>query len=403
MPILVEHDAGWAGAISPALPAGTHVVPTTADAGHRLHLDPDDYVVVIGPNVEFEDAATLAAKLRHSHPTTGMILLRHHLDAGTYEAAMAAGIPAVVNANDPHALSTAAERARETWQAIRGPMAPGGGCDGKVVAVFSPKGGVGKTTIAVNLALALSREYAAKVCIVDMDLAYGDVAITLQLIPEHTVYEAAGAEEHLDFSLLETLLTHHEDCAIMAAPTHSEGRNRIAPALVTRLLQVLRDHFDFVVVDNAPSFDPHVTQVFGEADTVLMVATLDVPTVKNVKMALETLDGLGVPRDQRLLVLNRADDAVGLTPDNVEGLLKMPIGAALPSDVAVASGTNQGTPIVALEPGHPVSRELIRLAGVLAPERADLRRADGKRTPKRATKRPGKRSGERGLRGRRAK
>ena len=103
---------------------------------------------------------------------------------------------------------------------------------GKVITVFSPKGGVGKTTVAVNLAVALAGSGAARVCIVDLDLAFGDVAITLQLIPEHTIAEAIGAEEHLDFAMLDTLLTRHENCAILAAPTHPEGKDRITPALV---------------------------------------------------------------------------------------------------------------------------------------------------------------------------
>jgi pilus assembly protein CpaE len=235
-----------------------------------------------------------------------------------------------------------------------------------VIAVSSCKGGVGKSTVAVNLAVALSGSGAARVCLVDLDLAFGDVAITLQLIPEHTIAEAIGTEDHLDFALLETLLTRHENCSILAAPTHPEGKDRISPALVRRILRVLRRHFDYVVVDTSPSFDDQVLHAFDETDECILVATLDVPTVKNMKVAIETLDGLDLVRGHRHLLLNRADDEVGLSPANVETLLKMPVATALPSALAVTNATNHGRPIVLSRPEHPVSKALVRLAGTFS-------------------------------------
>jgi pilus assembly protein CpaE len=363
MPVLVENDAAWANALAAGLPSGTQVVASVAQLDNWLAKNDNEYAVVLGPNTDLNEAVELAERLRYDYPTTGIVLLRHELSAGVYQAAMNAGIPAVVAANDVDGMAAAVERHKITWEAIRGPADSGGGeRNGKVITVFSPKGGVGKTTVAVNLAVALSGTGAARVCLVDLDLAFGDVAITLQLIPEHTIAEAVDAEEHLDFGFLETLLTRHENCSILAAPTHPEGKDRISPALVRRVLRVLRRQFDYVIVDTSPSFDDQVLHAFDETDECILVATLDVPTVKNMKVAIETLDGLDLVAGHRHLLLNRADDEVGLSPSNVETLLKMPVATALPTALAVANATNHGRPIVLSRPDHPVSKALIRLA-----------------------------------------
>ncbi len=368
MPVLVESDAAWANALAAGLPQGTQVVGAVAQLDNWLAKQDDEYVVVIGPGTPLGEVTVLADRLRYSHPATGIVLLRHELGAEVYQQAMRAGIPNVVQATDAEEMGRAVERCRQTWEAIRGPVNAQGRGNGTVISVFSPKGGVGKTTVAVNLAMALSGSGAARVCIVDLDLAFGDVAITLQLIPEHTIVEAVDAEEHLDFSLLETLLTRHENCSILAAPTYPEGKDRVSPALIRRVLRILRQNFDYVIVDTSPSFDDQVLHAFDETDECILVATLDVPTVKNVKVALETLDALNLVEGHRHLLLNRADDEVGLSPANVESLLKMPVATALPSALAVANATNHGRPIVLSRPDHPVSKALVRLAQQLSTE-----------------------------------
>jgi len=245
-----------------------------------------------------------------------------------------------------------------------------------VFMVFSPKGGVGKTTMAVNLGVALARTNV-EVCIVDLDLAFGDVAITMQLIPEHTITEAAASEEDMDFSLLQKLLTRHESgLTILAAPTHPEGRDLITASLARRVVQTLRRQFDFVVIDTPPGFDDQVLGAFDETDECIIVATLDVPTIKNTKVAIETLDLLNLVPGNRHLVLNRADEEVGLNQGNVEDILGIKVAVALPSSPAVASATNHGQPIVLSKPDHPVSKAIIGLAMRLAGESVSAKPAE---------------------------
>ncbi|WP_310963160.1 AAA family ATPase [Nocardioides terrisoli] len=367
MPVLVEQDSKQAAAMTALLADGAHVVAGTDQLAAWMQSRPDEYVVVLGPDVPLRQAAEVADKLRTTHPSAGVVLIRHELTTSVFESAMSAGIPSVVAAGDTAGLRSAVDRARQTWEAIHGPATSIGGTGGKVITVFSPKGGVGKTTMAVNLALALASDPAKRVCIIDLDLAFGDVAITLQLIPEHTIDEAVGSETTLDFSLLRQLLTRHADnVMILAAPTIPDARDRIPASLVRRVVTTLRKHFDFVVIDTSPGFDEPVLQAFDETDELVLVATLDVPTVKNMKMALETLDLLDLVKENRHLVLNRADDEVGLSVHNVETILKQSVVAAIPSDMAVASSTNHGRPIVLGHPDSPVSQSIRQLAARLA-------------------------------------
>lgn len=365
MPVLVEPDTRWANALRHALPAGTQVVADASQLDTWLTQQSNEYVALLGPSTDLDTALAISSSLRAAHPAVGVVIVRTEPTSDVFQSAMQVGATAVARADDLEGITAAVDRSRHTWEAIRGPLPLAGVRDGKVITVFSPKGGVGKTTVAVNLAVALSNAGASQVCLVDLDLAFGDVAITLQVIPDHTIIEAVEAEEHLDFSLLETLLTHHEHLSVLAAPTHPEAKSRITPTFVRRVLQILREKFDYVVVDTTPAFDDHVLAAFAETDECILIATLDVPTVKNVKVAVETLDNLGVVQSQRHLLLNRADDEVGLTGQVVEGLLKMKVATALPTALAVATATNNGRPIVLSQPNHPVSKAFIALANEL--------------------------------------
>ncbi len=371
MPILVEADSTTAGVLMTTLPAGSPVV-TRPDDVEGLLTGRGHSAVAIGPTLRMPVATALAERIRSIHPATSVILIRHDLEPDIFAQAMQVGIGAVVAADDPTALVAALTRAKGTWESIHGPADPGDR-DGRVITVFSPKGGVGKTTMTVNLALALGRTRAA-VCVVDLDLAFGDVAITLQMIPDHTIAEAGEAsDQDLDYSLLQTLLTKHmSGITILAAPTHPEGRDLVTASIARRVIQTLRRHFDYVVIDTPPGFDDQVLGAFDETDECVIVTTLDVPTIKNTKVALETLDLLRLVPHGRHLILNRADEEVGLSLANVEEILGMQVSTSLPSSSAVASATNHGRPIVLSKPDHPVSKAIDELARKLAGTKADV-------------------------------
>ncbi len=174
-------------------------------------------------------------------------------------------------------------------------------------------------------------------------------------------------ESGLDFPVLEPLLTDYRgSVSALVAPVQPDAKDSIPPSLVGRILSLLKANFDHVVVDTSPAFDEYVLQAFDETDELLLVTTLDVPTLKNVKVAVETLDLLNFPKAKRHLVLNRADDKVGLTPDKVESTLGMSIASAIPTSSQVAHATNSGEPIISAQPKHPVSQAIGALARTLA-------------------------------------
>lgn len=365
MPVAVDSETSAVTALLSSLPPGSQGVDSLDRMRAWLDQHPDEFVAVLGPHLDLDDCLKVCEDLRTARPTVSVVLVRDKLDTTVLANAMKAGARDVVDVEDTVSLSSAVERARELWTALRGPS--GAQQLGRVVTVFSPKGGVGKTTMAVNLALALTERGARRVCLVDLDLAFGDVAITMQLFPTHSIEHAIGSEETLDAAQLDTLLTRHADSMmVLAAPAHPDVRERVSPALVGKVLRTLRESFDFVVVDTAPSFDEQVLTALDETDECVIVATLDVPTLKNVKVALETLDMLDIARGHRHLLLNRADDAVGITPDKVEGILGMPVAASVSSSVDVAAATNSGNPIVVATPGHQTSQAVRALASEIA-------------------------------------
>jgi pilus assembly protein CpaE len=368
MPIIVESSQTNADVLSSATGSASRVVSNLDELKRSLADFPDEYAIVIGPSVDLEAAASLADTLRVTRPTVSVILIRRRVDTSVLAEALRSGMREVVDERDLTGLGAAVRRAEQVWLAINGAgESSSATTQGQVITVFSPKGGVGKTTLAVNLAMALSRNGARKVCLVDLDLAFGDVAITLQLFPARTLADAVHLQSGLDFAVLEPLLTdYHPGLSALVAPVQPDARDTIPAALVGRVLGLLKSNFDHVVVDTAPAFDEYVLQAFDETDELLLVTTLDVPTLKNVKVAVETLDLLNFPKPKRHLVLNRADDKVGLSPDKVESTLGMKIAAAIPTSSQVAHATNAGEPITIASPKHAVSQTLLKFASTLA-------------------------------------
>ncbi len=373
MPTIVESNPANADLFTSVSGSSSRVVPNLEQLKESLADDPTEYAIVLGPGVDLEAAAALADTLRVTRPATSVILIRRRVDTSVLAEALRSGMREVVEERDLTGLGEAVRRAAQVWQALNGPVEDSlGAAPGKLITVFSPKGGVGKTTLAVNLAMALSAE-ESKTCLVDLDLAFGDIAITLQLFPARTIADAVHMEHDLDFAVLETLLTpHRSGLSALVAPVQPDAKDSVSPALISKILRLLKANFDYVVVDTSPAFDEHVLHAIDEADQMLLVTTLDVPTLKNVKIAVETLDLLNFPASKRNLVLNRADDKVGLSSDKVQSTLGMQIMSSIPTSPQVASATNSGEPIVSSLPRHPVSQAIKNLArevsGKLNPE-----------------------------------
>jgi pilus assembly protein CpaE len=337
----------------------SHVVTSLEALRQRLETDPGEDTVVLGPTVDQLAAFRVAEQLRIWRPALGVILVRSRVDTGLLAEAMRAGVRDVVGERNIAGLHEAVRRTKGLAAAIR-EQVPGGGTPGgprgRIITVFSAKGGCGKTTLATNMAAALADKGRREVCLVDLDLAFGDVAIALQLFPAHTIADAVPLGEYVDFGAVQALLTPHSPgLTTLVAPVEPGSGEGIPASLVSRVLQVLRDHFDYVIVDTPPAFDDHVLSAFDLSDVVALIATLDIPALKNLKLTLETMDLLNYPRDRWRIVLNRADSKVGLAISEVEKSLRATISAQLPSSRDVPAAINRGVPIVLDDPRHPVS------------------------------------------------
>lgn len=385
MPIVVENNRANSDLFTSVTGNDSQVVGSLDELKRLLADTPNEYAIVLGPAVDLEASAALADTLRVTRPSVSVILIRRRVDTSVLAEALRSGMREVVDERDLTGLGSAVSRAHQVWLALNGAATIVGGSRGRQVTVFSPKGGVGKTTIAVNLALALSEKGAHRVALVDLDLAFGDVAITLQLFPARTIADTVHLESGLDFSVLEPLLTDYRgELSALVAPVQPDAKDSIPPSLVGKILHLLKSNFDYVVVDTSPSFDEYALQAFDETDEMLLVTTLDVPTLKNVKVAVETLDLLNFPKSRRRLILNRADDKVGLTPDKVESTLGMSISQAIPTSSQVAHATNSGEPIISAQPRHLVSQAIAKLARSIAvsgPAGSEAAAAEKQHTP----------------------
>jgi pilus assembly protein CpaE len=236
--------------------------------------------------------------------------------------------------------------------------APTGG-EAKVISVFAPKGGCGKTTLSTNLAVALAAASHARVCLIDLDLAFGDVAIMLQLVPDRNIGDAVAIVDRLDETAVRSMLTPYRPGVdtLLAPATPAEGE-KITRRVVTEVLRIASTMFDYIVIDTAPAFNEQVLAALDASHQYVLVTAPDIPTLKNLRVALDTFDLLAYPDDRRLVVLNRADAKVGLTNADIARVLRSPIAANIPSSRDVPVSINRGVPIVVDSPSHPVAKAL---------------------------------------------
>ena len=247
---------------------------------------------------------------------------------------------------------------------------------GRIVTVFSPKGGTGKTVMATNLAAAFAKYEKKRTLLVDLDLQFGDAAIMVGLEPEKTIYDLVVAPGELDSEKLAGYITKHA-CGldILPAPLRPEDAELVTESKLARLLEVARESYDLIVVDTSPFFHGPMLATLDRTDELLMVCGLDVPTLKNVRLSLQTLELLSFPASRIRFVLNRANSKVGMKKSEVEGALDVKISFEIPSDRAVPLGVNRGAPPAIADAGSDFGRAIREVAkSLVTPEQPKKKR-----------------------------
>jgi pilus assembly protein CpaE len=329
--------------------------------------------VLVGCTGSADQALTFTEGVSGQFPDRAVLLLYSGSVNGLSGRAVAAGAEDVValpsSGGEPPAPGERDRVSTEVHEALlkavgrrrRASAAPRV-TDGRVVVVLGPKGGVGKTLVATSLSVAFANA-GENVLLIDLDLQFGDTALTLGLEPRKTIYDLVVSGGSLDAEKLDDYLTIHESGArVLQPPARPDQAAAIDVGFVRQLFDVLRPNYDWIVVDTPPGFTPEVIAAIDTATDICMVGTVDASSLKNTKLGLETLDLMGVEPERVKLVVNRADSRVGITPDDVRSVTGRAADALVPSSRDVVRSTNSARSILASHPTSHAARALRGLA-----------------------------------------
>jgi pilus assembly protein CpaE len=364
---VVDADRAVSEYLAKQLGGGVATVASMAELQQRLGVTP--VVAILGPSCVTPHDLAYVEQWNRTHPEVGVVVVTSQLSTELLQRAMRAGVKDVLAAPvDKVQLIEAVHRAADALRGANGtpggPLPEGGGDPGRVLTVFSTKGGSGKSVVATNLAVAMARRSELPVALVDAHLQFGDVAVMLKLQPQHTVVEAVQAIDRLDAGLIRAYMSVHEPSGLLVLPAPLEPAfaDQISGAELVRVIELLRSFCGTVIIDTPAFFNEVVLSILEASDDVILVAGMDIPNIKNVKIGLNTLAMLATPREKLHLVLNRADSKVKLDIGEVERTLQVSAVAHVPSDVVVPISVNKGSPVVLSAPRSGVAKSFEALA-----------------------------------------
>jgi pilus assembly protein CpaE len=354
-----------------------HTARNISDAQRRLVEESID-LTIAGPSYAHEAGVVEVTLLFDVRADLPVVLVAEAVDTNVLRAALRAGIKDVIEVplttskiEDAFGLVEQIHRRVEDGPQKRK--------IGKVVTIMSPKGGAGKTMTTVNVALTLAGwGDPGRVVILDADLQFGDVCISLQIDPRHTIVDVARDVDKLDEDLLESLLARHASgMRVLSAPLEPSLADEVSTQVVVKSIGMLKRMFDYIVIDTAPFLDEPVLSILERSDVVLLVVDMDLPAVKNAKLALDTLRLIKFPFEKMKLVLNRVNSKARLDIGELERSLGLDVQAAVSSDKLVPRAVNEGEPVVTLYPRSRVARDLRGVAQLALDDSDTVEDAEG--------------------------
>jgi pilus assembly protein CpaE len=374
--VVVEADPSVRSRL--AMQLGERAIPLADLNGVEDRYLDSPLLVVLGPSCSRSPGMSGAETLLAHRPDVGAILIADDLSTDLFQRAIRIGVRDVLGAPvDTGQLNEAVRRVDQTLSSsLSGPRPTGFAVGedepaegGRVITVFSTKGGAGKSVLATNLGVILAQRSDKPVALVDADLQFGDIAVMLKLAPQHTIVDAVSSFERLDVGFLESLLATHQPSGlrVLPAPLEPAFADQIGADQMHHIIGLLKSFCSYVVVDTPAYFNEVVLGLIEDSDDVLLVAGMDIPNIKNVKIGLQTLRLLNTPMQKIHLILNRANSKVKLEVSEVERTLQVKADALIPSDIVVPQSVNKGTPVVLDAPRSAIAKSLEQLADRFAP------------------------------------
>jgi len=331
-------------------------------------------VILMDINMPDMDGIAATEAILTQDPTIQVIIMSVQGETDYIRRAMLAGarefLIKPISADDlyrsiRHVARLAATRPVVPVMGMSGQTASGpSGVDGEIFAVFSPKGGVGVSSIAANLAVAIRQQTNKKVALVDGNVLFGDLSVLLNLRPDKTILDLASRIEGLDRDLLnDVMATHPTQIRVLLAPPDPQRGELVTADQIRTILEALRQEFHYVIVDTPASFQDRSLAALDLAQRVITLMTLEMHCIRNVKLFLEVADLLGYPADKVMLVLNKATNRTGIRAEDVEKHLQRKLALQI-GDAAqeMTLAINQGTPLILAKPNHHVSKDIMNLA-----------------------------------------
>ncbi len=344
------------------------VARNVSDAQRRL-VEENVHLAVLDTSFGTESGVVDGGQLLKVDPALPVVLVVDNPDMSVLRAALRVGYKDVVDAPVDRPKMEAMLGLIEE-EAKRVVLKEAKTQIGRVVTIMSPKGGAGKTVTAANVGLQLAMwSEPDRVVIMDADLQFGDISIVLQVDPVYTIVDAARDLDDLDEDLMRSLLTSHPSgLKILAAPLEPSLADEVSTQSVVRSIAMLKRMFDYVVIDTAPFLDEPVLSILERSDDVLLVVDMDLPSVKNAKLALDTLKLIKFPFEKIKLVLNRVNSKARLDIGELERSLDLEVQAAISSDKLVPRAVNEGEPVVSLYPRSRVAKDLRAVTRLIVDE-----------------------------------
>ena len=340
-------------------------------------------VVIVGPTVPEAVALEWAGAFDREHPDIGRLIIAP-ATPDLLMGAMRLGVREVVPPNaSGEQIREAVDRLLSAAARIKTarPVAETSAPTNHVVTVLSAKGGSGKTVVATNLALGLNDHSPGNVVLVDLDIQFGDCGSTMNLEPEQTLADAALNASVLDATTLKVFLTPHPSGLFLLGPPQSlVDAAEVNAQQVKAILDLLVGIFEYVVIDTSSGIDDHAITAMEFSTDLLLVTSSEVPSVRAMRRQVETLDTIGMTRQERHFVVNRAGTRVGLRTSDIEQTVGMSAEIEIPSSRQVVMSTNQGSPVIVSAPKDPAARAMQELVDLFLPEQPESSR--GKRSRK---------------------